>query len=191
MGMPRYSLRSSRMRFGIVLVGAVAVLAAVVATAGAADATQAVKPADTTPPTAPTFSSTDYPVNGPTTVTFGESGTIALTATDAGPHASGVAGFVYQIDGPGTLPVNSPANVKAKGGKATLAIPLSWLHFGTNTVVARTIDGAGLQSPVASYNFFIADSVFPPPVAGDADGDGVPDLVTVDAAGNVRLFSDP
>jgi hypothetical protein len=171
-------------------VAAVAVLAALIATAGAANATQTVKPADTTPPSATTFSSTDYPVNGPTTVTFGQSGTITLAATDPGPHASGVAGFAYQIDGPG-LAVDSSLNIRAKGGKATLTIPLSWLSAGTNTVQAQTVDNAGLRSPIATYDFFIAGTAFPPPVAGDADGDGVPDLVTVDAVGGVRLFSNP
>jgi hypothetical protein len=173
----------------LVVSGAVAFACAVIAaTAGVA---QAASRLDTTPPGSPTFISTDYPSAGPTTVTLGGSGVIALSATDD----VSVASFRYTIDGSGLNAGGLSGTLNAnKQGKANLMVPLIDLHVGTNTVFAQTVDGAGNTSPPASYTFFVQQAAFgpvQPGVAGDLTGDGVPDLVTITATGDVQIFPNP
>lgn len=144
---------------------------------------------DATSPTAPsTFTSTDYPANGPTTVTSGGSGTISWAgATDTG---SGVAGYNYNVNGTSISSGGSPGSTTA----TSLSIPLSSLHWGTNTLWLQSKDNAGNLSTPVAYNFYVQQSAFgayTPGTAGDIDGDNNADLVTVDAAGNIRMFSHP
>jgi hypothetical protein len=149
---------------------------------------------DTTPPDAPTFASTDYPAGGPTTVAVGGSGRITLTSTDPGRHATGVASFAFNIDGTSINSGGSAGTARARDGHATVRVPLTEVHWGTNILWAQAVDGAGNRSPVATYSFFVQQSAFGPPspgLGGDITGDGVPDLVTVDAAGDIHLFAQP
>lgn len=68
------------------------------------------------------------------------------------------------------------------------ATPPSW---GTDTLWVAAVDDAGNQSQPVSYPFFTPAAPYTPGVTGDLTGDGKPDLVTVDKAGNLRLYSDP
>jgi hypothetical protein len=162
---------------------------------------------DSTPPTAPAITSTAYPANGPTTVTADGSGTVTLSADDplpqSGDQRSGVTHFNYNING---TSINSGGGgekqataspctpTPCNGYQASLSIPLSALHWGTNTLWAQTVDSAGNVSQPVHYDFYVQQSAFgayTPGTAGDIDGDNIPDLVTVDAAGNLRLFTNP
>lgn len=164
---------------------------------------------DSTPPTAPAVTSTAYPANGPTTVTANQSGTLTLSANDPLPAepgnigTSGIKQFNYNING---TSINSGGGGEKQatastctdypciGSRGTVTIPLSVLHWGTNTLWAQTVDNAGNVSQPVHYDFYIQQSAFgayTPGTAGDIDGDNTPDLVTVDAAGNLRLFTNP
>jgi hypothetical protein len=139
-------------------------------------------------PSAPAISSTAYPVSGPTTVTSGGSGTFTFSATDA---VSGVAAYNYNINGSS---ISSGGLGEHQTTASSLSVALSSLTYGTNTLWVQAVDAAGNLSQVQFYNFFVQQSAFgqyQPGIAGDIDGDGVPDLVTVDAAGSIRLFSNP
>jgi hypothetical protein len=75
-----------------------------------------------------------------------------------------------------------------------LTIPLSSLHWGTNTLWVQAVDAVNNLSNPFAYNFYVQQSAFGPPTpgtAGDIDGDNTPDLVTIDATGSIHLFSDP
>ena len=152
---------SGRRRVVILAVTAAATLA-LLAVAGSAEAGEA-QLKDTTAPTAPTFASTAYPAQGPTTVTAGGSGTITLTSTDSGKHASGVTSFAFNINGTGVNSGGIPGTAKAKGGRATITVPLADLFWGTNTLWAQAVDGAGNRSAPAAYLFFVQQSAFGPP----------------------------
>ncbi|MEU7875134.1 hypothetical protein AB0B76_51385, partial [Dactylosporangium sp. NPDC049140] len=150
---------------------------------------------DATAPGAPSVSSTAYPPQGPTTVTAGGSGTLTLTASDGGNNPSGVASFNYNVNGTGIASGgNGQQAIAAAGGSATLTVPLSALRWGTNTVWVQTVDAAGNVSQPVHYDFYVQQSAFgayTPGTAGDLNGDNKPDLVSIDAAGNVRIFSNP
>jgi hypothetical protein len=172
--------------------------------AGAPDTAACYFRYDGSSPTNPTFASTDFPAAGPTTVAAGGSGTITVSAVDLGPHfctgqicgyrlGSGIAKITYDING---TSISDPAGDQGSvttTGSANVPVPLSDLHWGTNTLWAQAQDVAGNFSVIA-YNFYVQQAAFGPYTpgsAGDIDGDNQPDLVTVDAAGNIRLFSDP
>lgn len=147
-------------------------------------------------PNAPTnFTSTAYPKYGPTTVTTGGSGTISwAAATDPAPNgvASGVAGYTCNLNGTG---INSGGISLPCTSTPSVSVPLSALHWGLNTLRVQTKDNAGNPSTqVAQYDFYVQQSAFGTynaGTAGDVTGDSNPDLVTIDAAGNVRVFSHP
>lgn len=85
--------------------------------------------------------------------------------------------------------VLSPAEVAADYSTTPVtAIPPSW---GTNTLWVAAVDDAGNQSQPVSYSFFTPAAPYTAGVTGDITNDGRPDLVTVDKAGNLRLYSDP
>jgi hypothetical protein len=150
---------------------------------------------DHTAPNPPSISSSDFPPNGPTTVTVGQQGSFSLTAVDPGPGASGIASFNYNLDGSSlTSGGSGERSIAARRGAATVTLALSGMHWGTNTLWAQSVDHAGNVSQPVHYDFYVQQSAFgpyQPGTAGDVDGDQRPDLVTVDAAGNLRLFSNP
>ncbi len=149
---------------------------------------------DATAPTAPTISSPSYPVNGPTTVTSGGSGNLTVTASDPGTNPSGLTAFNYDIDGTGIATGGTHGTIAATQPSTPLAVPLSALHWGTNTVFIQSVDAAGNVSTVQPYNFYVQQAAFGayhPGTAGDIDGDNIPDLVTVDATGDIQLYHDP
>ena len=149
---------------------------------------------DATSPTNPTFTSADFPPAGPTTVSPGGSGTITVTSADGGTNPSGLAKVNYDINGTGIASGGVQGSATASGNSAAVTISTSQLHWGTNTLWAQGVDNAGNLSAALAYNFYVQQGAFgpyTPGTAGDIDGDNQPDLITVDAAGNIRLFSDP
>ncbi len=143
---------------------------------------------DASPPTAPVATSTAYPTSGPTTVTSGGSGVITWTSTDAG---SGVAGYNYNLNG---TSISSGGEGKKQTTANNLSVALSSLRWGTNTLWLQAYDGAGNVSGAVAYSFLVQQSAFgtyAPGTPGDLDGDNKPDLVTVDTAGAIHLYSAP
>jgi hypothetical protein len=156
---------------------------------------------DATPPTAPVVTSTAYPHAGPTTVATGGSGTFNLTAQDlllCQPTClrgipSGLASFRYNLNGT-SIDAAGTQTVAAASGAYQLTEPLSSMHWGTNVLWVQSKDNAGNVSQPTAYTFYVQQSAFgayTPGTAGDITGDNHPDLVTVDAAGNIRIFEHP
>lgn len=144
---------------------------------------------DTTSPTV-TASSTDFPASGPATKYAGQTGTFVLTGLDpapAGGTASGVACIRYGFRTLGVGGCDSSDAVKpAADGTATVGARV--LDWGTNILNLQVIDNAGNVS-YGSYTFSAPSNPNPPRVPGDVDGDGVPDVLLPDSAGNLQIIS--
>ena len=142
---------------------------------------------DMTAPSAPVAGSATLPTGYSGT---GSTGTLPVTATDGGTDPSGVASFLYNINGTSlTTGGDGRQTLTAASGAAT--IPLKGERWGTNTVWIATLDAAGNQSQPIHYDFYLPETSYTPGTAGDLDGDGVSDLAAVDTPGNIRLYSDP
>ncbi|MFI1583967.1 hypothetical protein [Embleya sp. NPDC020630] len=140
---------------------------------------------DDTPPTTPTIASTDFPENGGGKPA-GDKGTFTLTATDG---QSGVDTIEYALNGP--IPVGGAT--RATWDEATKTWKIKDLPvglWGTNHLFAQTVDKAGNRSQPTDYKFYAAaDPNVTTPSIGDIDGNRLPDLVTVDDSGALRMYS--
>jgi hypothetical protein len=115
---------------------------------------------------------------------------IQVSATDPGPNPSGVAGFNYNLDGASLTGTGEQA-VAASNGAATITLPAT-TRWGTHSLWLQSIDNAGNVSTAQPYTWYQPAPGNPSPgVVGDINGDGFPDLVAVDAAGAIRMYSDP
>lgn len=152
---------------------------------------------DLTPPTV-AVNSTDFPASGSGAQPVkyaGETGTFTVTGTDpvpAGGAASGVACYQYAL-APAGLSVGKhcgdPGTVAAAadGGASVQVKPADW---GTNVLAVQAMDNAGNVSQPFSYSFYAPSDPRPKPSTdGDVDGDGVPDILLPDAAGNLQIIS--
>ncbi|MCG6498722.1 LamG-like jellyroll fold domain-containing protein [Kitasatospora sp. A2-31] len=117
-----------------------------------------------------------------------EWGTVPFTAVDTAPSGgtpSGVMCARWSWD-----PQLSGAQWQCgsslpQGGVSVL--PGRW---GTNIVYLQVMDNARNVSPVAQYAFYVPwNPDGPPPVFGDVTGDGAPDIVTPDQAGDLRAYA--
>ncbi|MFJ1754567.1 LamG-like jellyroll fold domain-containing protein [Kitasatospora sp. NPDC088134] len=122
----------------------------------------------------------------------GQSGAVPITVTDPNPsglNTSGLAclrwGWDSQIaDGSWHCGGAMPTGGQIPGITAT--------HWGTNILYVQAEDNAGNLSPVNSYSFYAPwNPNGPAPVFGDVTGDGAPDIVTPDTAGNLRAYTVP
>ncbi|GAA5000996.1 hypothetical protein [Kitasatospora paranensis] len=144
---------------------------------------------DTTAPSL-TVASTDFPSSdsGGTPQKYaGQTGTFTLAGSDA---ASGVACYRYVLDG--TLGTGGGCDaagtvLAAADGSATLRIkPTQW---GTNVLQVQAFDNAGNAAQPVAYTFYAPSDPNPPSAPGDVNGDGVPDILLPDAAGNLQVIS--
>jgi hypothetical protein len=167
---------------------------------------------DTTAPTLPSVGSTQFPPSGspaPTPVVYaGQPGTFSFTSTDPAPQAtcagsclaaSGVARFDYSLNSP--LPCNSTTSPNTCGsvaadsqtvangvvltGATTAVNPALW---GTNILYVEAVDGAGNISSARQYEFYAPWNPASKVTAGDVNGDGVPDLLGTNSAGQLLLY---
>ncbi|WP_254711929.1 VCBS repeat-containing protein [Streptomyces sp. TRM64462] len=93
-----------------------------------------------------------------------------------------VTQYKYALD---RVPPNSPATPTVKGGSVTVSV--TPLTPGPHTLYVQSFDAAGSPSPTYPYRFYVeSPGVMDKP--GDVNGDGVPDLLTVDSHDNLRLY---
>lgn len=107
------------------------------------------------------------------TVKFGETGPITFAAADA-------ARFEYALNG-----VNW-TSVTATGGTATVPA-LKPRHGGPTNLQVHAYDAVGNKSNRTDYHFYVPprDTADGP---GDTGGDGIPDLLMIDAGGTLRNY---
>jgi Concanavalin A-like lectin/glucanases superfamily len=145
---------------------------------------------DLTPPTVPVVKSSQFPPSGTsaTNPSTGTQGTFAPSSTDPVPAgcvsaclASGVIRYEYAFNTP--IPANGASSV-APGA----AIPFTATQWGTNILYVDAVDGAGNRSQVNQYDFYVAWNPNTKVTPGDINGDGVPDLLASNTAGNLLLY---
>ena len=108
---------------------------------------------DTTAPLSPTVTSTDFPSSG-SNLQSGQAGSFTLTSSDPKPAVgteSGLKGFSYVFDS--TLSVGAP--VVPANADGSLTISGESFGWGTHTLYAQAVDGAGNVSGVEIYSFYV------------------------------------
>ncbi|MDM4723057.1 hypothetical protein QTQ03_26915 [Micromonospora sp. WMMA1363] len=142
------------------------------------NSTQCRLTVDATKPAAPTVTSSVFLEATPdgatwATVTFGETGAVTFTATDA-------VRFDYALDR-----VNW-ASVNATNGTATVSA-LRPRHTGPTSLRVYANDAVGNKSDATDYDFYVPprDTADGP---GDTGGDGIPDLLIIDSGGKLRSY---
>ncbi|MER5642788.1 ricin-type beta-trefoil lectin domain protein, partial [Kitasatospora sp. NPDC002227] len=149
---------------------------------------------DKTPPTV-AITSPDFPPSGTLNPTpgkrAGDAGTFTLTGTDpapAGGESSGLACYRVTTDPTPTTNwhcTDGPGNGIVLPTNPTYPFtPVSW---GTNILYAQAQDNAGNYSQPVSYAFYAPWNPSAKAVFGDVTGDGKPDVLLPDAAGNLKL----
>jgi hypothetical protein len=147
---------------------------------------------DLTAPTVPTVTSTKFPPSGSATSPpeIGTTGTFSFASTDPVPagcvsacQASGVASYEYSFNTP--LPASGATT--AAPGSAVSFTPAQW---GTNILYVAAVDNAGNVSPTEQYDFYVAwnGQNLGTSDPGDVDGDGMPDLLATNTAGDLLLY---
>jgi Concanavalin A-like lectin/glucanases superfamily len=162
---------------------------------------------DATPPTVPAVSSSAFPPAGSTPSSppvTGTTGTFGFTSSDPVPTgcsganpvpgsdrpmavssnnclASGVAYYQYSFNTP--VPASGASSVNPGG---TVSYTAS--RWGTNILYVNAVDNAGNVSQTTQYNFYVKWDPQAPVTAGDVDGDGIPDLLATNTAGDLLLY---
>ncbi len=138
---------------------------------------------------APTISVNGTPSSGSCstgpTMSEGTASTISVTGTDTG---SGLKEFTYAWQDASTLAAGGGTPLAPTNGSAALTFtPSNW---GAYTLWMDAADNAGNQSAAYCYSFNVT---YTPgsstPISGDITGQGKPDVVTADTAGNLDMWS--
>ena len=111
---------------------------------------------DTSAPTDPVVTSTDFPTSGGG-LESGEPGSFTVTSTDPAPATgtgAGLRGFSYVFDG--TLGVGGP--VVAANADGSLTISGQSFSWGSHTLSVQAVDNAGNVSGVTQYTFYVAQN---------------------------------
>ncbi|WP_236239995.1 DNRLRE domain-containing protein [Streptomyces sp. CC228A] len=93
-----------------------------------------------------------------------------------------VTRYKYALD---RVPPDSTATPSVKGGSVTVSV--TPLTPGPHTLYVQSFDAAGSPGPTYPYRFYVGSpGVMDKP--GDVNGDGVPDMLSVDYQDNLRLY---
>jgi len=140
--------------------------------------------ADHTPPPQPVVTSAVF--NSSTTPVARTPGTFTFSV----PAGTGTVAFDYAVDGQlgagGTFPGNGNSFVRVGASGTATSPTLIPTQPGPNWITVDSVDRAGNVSQPVTYDFFLKSP--PADVRGDLNGDGVPDLAAVTAAGNLQVY---
>ncbi|WP_344664582.1 ricin-type beta-trefoil lectin domain protein [Catenulispora yoronensis] len=157
--------------------------------------------AATSPPNQPTFSTTTYQRTGQHLASYptvGTGGTLTVNAT--APNTP-IVRFDWALntastnegDGHCTRAGNNCGSVNAgntTNTSATISIPAgagNGEHWGNNYIYVSAVDAAGNVSAYARFDFFEAQA-FQPVSFGNVTGDGTPNIMSTDSAGNLVIY---
>ncbi|WP_194924603.1 ricin-type beta-trefoil lectin domain protein [Catenulispora pinisilvae] len=150
----------------------------------------------------PTFQSTTFPGIGQHLPSYPQTGTAGTITVSATAPTTPIDHFLWVLNATAnnadagnctTLTNVACGTAAATGGlNATATINLAagtsdGERWGTNTLYAAAVDSAGIASPFARYDFFLAQA-FTPTSFGNVTGDGIPNLMSVDAGGNLVVY---
>ena len=93
-----------------------------------------------------------------------------------------------------TVPTSGAAFVAASNGSGSISYTPPANGWGTHTLYVEAADNAGNISAPAQYSFYVPWNPSATVTAGDINGDGIPDLLTTDSAGDLVEYpgnSDP
>lgn len=140
---------------------------------------------DNTVPTSPVVTSTEFPAatdagDAWSTVDFGTPGDFTLKA--ANQATDGVVKFSYSLN---STMYNRTVLANANGEAQLLNLQPH--YAGPNTLYVKAIDAGTNESAGRAYRFYVKPrSILDKP--GDVTGEGYPDLLAVDATGNLRVY---
>ncbi|MFD0636157.1 ricin-type beta-trefoil lectin domain protein [Catenulispora yoronensis] len=156
--------------------------------------------AATTAPGQPTFGATTYQRTGQHLASYPTVGTGGnLTVTAVAPTTP-IARFDWALntastnegDGHCTKAGNNCGSISTWGTSpsATISIPAgpgNGEHWGNNYIYVSAVDAAGNVSPYGRFDFFEAQA-FQPVSFGNVTGDGTPNVMSTDSAGNLVIY---
>ncbi|PYC68375.1 hypothetical protein C7C46_29160 [Streptomyces tateyamensis] len=155
---------------------------------------------DRTPPTV-SISSPEFPPSGtpnPTPQKFaGQQARFTLHGTDPVPTGAAASGVACYRVSTNPSPVtgwhctDGATNGVYLNNTATNSADFNTTpgNWGTNILYAQAQDNAGNYSQPAAYAFYAPWNPASKPVLGDVTGDGKPDIVVPDNAGNLKIVS--
>ncbi|MFD5549656.1 DNRLRE domain-containing protein (plasmid) [Streptomyces goshikiensis] len=136
-------------------------------------------------PSSPALSSTDFPAPGPdgaewSAGRFPAPGTVRFLGNGA--KADEIREYQWSINRPTFDQKAAPS----EGDTATAQVTPQ--NAGPNVIYARTVDKAGNVSAPSTYLFYVrpGDKLDSP---GDVTGDAMPDILAVDASGNLLTYA--
>ncbi|MGW0703753.1 FG-GAP repeat domain-containing protein [Streptomyces sp. NPDC002867] len=139
---------------------------------------------DNSVPGSPVIESTDFPIQSDTADVwskepFGTAGDFTFKPLNS---ADGVKTYEYSLN---TTLYDKTIAAKADGSAQLLDVQPQ--YAGPNTIYVKAVDAAGNESSGRAYRFYVKPrSTLDKP--GDVTGEGYPDLLAVDATGNLRVY---
>ncbi|MFD0633778.1 LamG-like jellyroll fold domain-containing protein [Catenulispora yoronensis] len=157
--------------------------------------------AATSAPNQPTFSNTTYQRTGQHLASYPTVGTGGNLTVNATAPTTPIVRFDWALNtastnegnGHCTKTGNNCGSVNAGNStntNATISIPAgagNGEHWGNNYIYVSAIDAAGNVSAYARFDFFEAQA-FQPVSFGNVTGDGTPNVMSTDSAGNLIVY---
>ena len=147
---------------------------------------------DATPPTVVSVSSTDYPSSdsgGTSTLHAGQPGRFTIDTADVGGGLRRVEWLLDDDLATGSKPDRSPVSGWQSlelAPTASTTVTVTPPRWGTTVLSVRAVDRGGRVSQTSQYVFSVPRST-EPQRDGDLTGDGIPDVLTADTTGDLRV----